>query len=181
MYPEVTDNFVSPEAVISHFHIKEGDVVADFGAGSGAFLKGLSVRVGSGKVYACEIQKGLVEKMGDYARSQNLGNVYPLWCDLEELQGIPVQSNALDVGILVNTLFLLEDKITATKEFFRTIRAGGRIIVIDWSDSYGGLGPAVHQVCDAQTAKSLFEANGFVFERSFPAGAHHYGLAFRKV
>ena len=39
--------FVVPEVVSTHFHIKEGDIVADFGAGSGFFLKILSKAVGS--------------------------------------------------------------------------------------------------------------------------------------
>ena len=57
--------FVDPNTVVSHFHIREGDVIADFGAGSGFYIEILARKVGtSGKVYACEIQKELVEKIG---------------------------------------------------------------------------------------------------------------------
>jgi len=81
--------FVIPEVVATHFHLREGDQVADLGAGSGFFLKVLSETVGlSGKVYACDIQKGLVEKNGELARVQGLMNVIPLWCDLEEIGGV---------------------------------------------------------------------------------------------
>ncbi|MEK7462710.1 MAG: methyltransferase domain-containing protein [Patescibacteria group bacterium] len=181
MDPKTTTNFVIPEVVSSHFHLKDGDVMADFGAGSGYFLRALSLRVGSGKVYACEIQKNLVEKVSDQVRAQGLSNVYPLWCDLEERGGVPIKDNALDVGLLVNTLFQLEDKTAVCAEIYRLLRPGGRLIVIDWTDSHGGLGPAPEHVCDENSAKHLFESASFVLEQAFPAGAHHYGLAFRKI
>ena len=123
--------FVVPEVVSTHFHIKEGDVVADFGAGSGFFLKILSKSVGSeGRVYACEIQKYLVEKIGEFIRLNNLANVHPLWCDLEEINGIKLNDNSLDAGLLVNTLFQFEQKELAIKEIRRTLRPGGVLHVI---------------------------------------------------
>lgn len=174
--------FVVPEVVASHFHINEGDAVADFGAGSGYFLKSLSTRAGgAGRVYACEIQKSLVEKIVDLARAQHLHNIHPLWCDLEEINGIKIQSNTLDTGILVNTLFQIQDKETAIKEIGRTLRSGGKLFIIDWTESYGGLGPRPSDVISVSEAKALLESNQFIFEREFPAGEHHYGLAFRKI
>jgi precorrin-6B methylase 2 len=68
MNTETETGFVVPEIVVSHFHIKDGDTVADFGAGSGYFLSALSKRTENGRVYACEIQKGLVEKISEQAR-----------------------------------------------------------------------------------------------------------------
>ncbi len=181
MDPATASNFVIPEVVTSHFHLKDGDIIADFGAGSGFFLRALSLRVGNGKVYACEIQKLLVEKISEQVRSQHLSNIYPLWCDLEEAGGVPIKEGTLDVGILANTLFQLEDKQAASNEMYRLIRPGGRLMVIDWTDSYDGLGPAASHVYDQAAAKDLFESSGFVLEQTYPAGAHHYGLAFRKV
>lgn len=174
--------FVIPEVVASHFHIREGDTVADFGAGSGFFAEVLSRLVGqTGKVVACEIQKELVEKIGTLARSKGLHNIDVVWCDLEAQGKLKVPQESLDVAILVNTLFQLEEKQTAIQEMAGALRSGGKFFVIDWSESFGGLGPQVGQVVTADTAKALFEANGFVFERDFDAGDHHYGLAFRKV
>ena len=72
MNPEGESGFVTPEIVVSHFHIREGDVVADFGAGSGYYTPELSRRVGNGRVYACEIQKALVEKVGALALGSHL-------------------------------------------------------------------------------------------------------------
>lgn len=174
--------FVIPEVVATHFHLKEGDAVADLGAGSGFFLKTLSSMVGpSGRVFACEIQKNLVEKLGDVIRLSGLSNVTPLWCDLEEPQGIKLRDSALDAAILVNTLFQLEDKPAALTEIRRTMREGGVVHVIDWTESFGGLGPAAGSVVDQETAIDLFESARFIYEREYPAGDHHYGVAFRAI
>lgn len=174
--------FVEPEVVSTHFFLKEGDRVADLGAGSGFFLRVLSQAVGStGKVYACEIQKGLVEKLGEVARVQGLSNVSTLWCDLEEPHGIKIADGQLDAAILVNTLFLLENKAAALTEFRRILRPGGVLHVIDWTESFGGLGPQPNQVVVKDAAIALCEANQFMLEKEFPAGDHHYGFSVRKI
>lgn len=173
--------FVVPETVATHFHLREGDVVADFGAGSGHFISVLSRLVGhEGRVYACEIQRNLVEAMGELARAQHLSNVDVLWCDVESTAGTKLQDAVLDAGILVNTLFQLEDKNAALREIFRTLRSGGKLFVIDWTESFAGMGPHTDQVVDEVAAKALVETHGFVYERAFDAGDHHYGLTFRK-
>ncbi len=182
MNTPIGGHFVVPDLVITHFHLREGDLVADYGAGSGFFLRALSKTVGSdGRVIACEIQKPLVEKIGEQARLWGLHNVHTLWCDLEELNGIKIGTGELDAAILVNTLFLIEDKETAIKEMGRTVRSGGKFFIIDWTESFGGMGPSYNHVVNSADVTNLMESNGFIFEREYPAGDHHYGLAFRKV
>lgn len=173
--------FVVPEVVVTHFHLRPGDVVADFGAGKGYFAAVLSKAVGlEGRVYACEIQKNLVEAIADTARTQGLSNVESIWCDIEALKGTKIDDGILDVAIIVNTFFQMEDKETAVKEVIRTLRSGGKLFVIDWSESFNGLGPQPNQVISEAETKALCETQGLVFERTYDAGDHHYGLAFRK-
>lgn len=177
-----TKRFVDPNTVVSHFHVREGDVVADYGAGSGFYVEILARKVGQeGRVYACEIQRELVEKIGSLARQKGLFAVDPLWCDLEEVNGVKITSDTVDIGIMINTLFQLGDKKIALSEVARTLRSGGKFFIVDWSDSFGGLGPQQSEVITAAQAQALAEEQGFVYERAFDAGDHHYGLAFRKI
>ncbi len=172
--------FVVPEKAVTHFHLREGDAVGDFGAGSGFFEKALSRAVGrTGKVYAFEIQKSLVERIADMARRDHLDNVDVLWCDIELKEGCKLQGGILDAVLLSNALFQLYDKAAALSEVRRMLRVGGKLFVIDWADSFGGMGPQAGSVVSEANAKALMEQQGFHFERSFPAGEHHYGLAFR--
>ncbi len=179
--PLFSGRFVVPSVVATHFQLRPGDKVADFGAGSGYFLETLSKLVGDeGSVYACEIQKQLVEKIGDLVRLKNLSNVDPLWSDVEEIEGTKIPTGILDAGILVNSLFQFEQKEIALQEIFRTLRNGGKLFVIDWANSFSGMGPQADQVVDKDEAMALCETAGLVLEREFDAGDHHYGLAFRK-
>ncbi|MCF7815577.1 MAG: methyltransferase domain-containing protein [Candidatus Pacebacteria bacterium] len=182
MYPATFGKFIEPTTLCSHFHLREGDSVVDFGAGSGHFIKPLADLVGkSGSVYLCEIQKTLVDALGIKAQELQLSNVHPIWCDLEAVGGTKINDGSLDAGILVNTLFQLEEKNIALSEMARVLRKGGKLFIIDWTDSFGGLGPHQGSVVSESDAKTLAESCGFSFERSFPAGDHHYGIGLRKL
>lgn len=156
--------------------------MGDFGSGAGNFAAVLSRVVGpEGKVYAVEIQKNLVETLVERARKERLTNVEILWGDLEEINATKISTGQLDAAIMVNCLFQIEDKATALQEVSRTLRSGGKLFIVDWSESWGGMGPQVGSVVSEADAKGLAETEGFVFERSFEAGGHHYGLALRKA
>ncbi len=174
--------FIVPDIVATHFHVRFGDRVADLGAGSGHFTRALSRLVGpQGKVFAVEIQKQLAESLAQMARTERLSNVEPIWGDLESLGGTKISDGTLDAVLLSNTLSMLEDKATAFKECARILRKGGKLLVIDWTNSFKGMGPAAHMVVSESLAKDLPLPAGFVFERTFPAGEHHYGLSFRRT
>ena len=174
--------FVVPEVVASHFHLKSGDVVADYGAGSGFFLPILSQAVGdTGRVYACEIQKGLVDRLADLIRIKKLDNTQPVWCDLETPGGIKLPDGVLDVAFVINTLFQFESRDVAMKEIIRTIRRGGQLVIIDWTESFSGMGPHPDHIVTQDTAVALCESLGCTSVREFPAGDHHYGIVMRVV
>lgn len=172
--------FVEPKQAVSQFHIRDGDSIGDFGAGSGFFTKELSAAAGDGKVYALEIQKPLITKIAEQARVDHLNNVEVVWCDLEAEKGTKLSDGALDVAVMVNVLFQLEDKNAALREVARVLRSGGKFFVIDWTESFGGMGPAEDAVVSRESAEALVLEHGFSLDRDFPTGDHHYGLAFRK-
>lgn len=178
--PTIT-RFVHPDIVSTHFHFRNGDRVADLGSGAGHFLPALARAVGQeGKVYACEIRKNLVEKIGQEIQSARLGNVEVLWGDFEEPKGTKLKEGILDGVVMINTLFQLEDKAAALTEINRVLRKGGKFFIVDWTESFSGLGPHPDHVYTQAMAQKLCEEHGFRVERTFPAGDHHYGLALRK-
>jgi ubiquinone/menaquinone biosynthesis C-methylase UbiE len=173
-------SFISPEVAATHFHLRVGDRVADFGAGSGHFVRALSRGVGlDGKVFAIEIQKQLARAIADTATKEKLSNVESIWGDLEALGGTKLPDKTLDLVLISNTLSMLEDKQTPLKEAHRVLRKGGKLCIIDWSDGMGEIKVNHSLRMSESEIKGLVEGLGFVFEKDFPGGAHHYGLTFR--
>jgi ubiquinone/menaquinone biosynthesis C-methylase UbiE len=175
-------HFLKPDSTVAHFHLCEGDRVADFGAGSGHFSFEMAKAVGnSGRVFAVEIQKNLAEAIQLEARKKRQNNIDVIWGDLESGKGVRLANGSLNAGLLSNTLFQAQNKEQVLREISRAIEVGGKLFLIEWADSFGGVGPQSSDIIPEMQARALAEGVGFVLERSFPAGAHHYGLAFRRA
>lgn len=156
--------------------------VADFGSGSGAYVLAIAeALVGSGRVYAIDIQKDLLRRTKNEAEKRGYKNVEILWADLEVPGGSKIADNALELVLISNLLFQIEDKRAAMAEAKRIVRPNGRVAVIDWYESFGGLGPHKDDVVKKEDVLTLARAVELTFVKEFPAGAHHYGLLFRKA
>lgn len=175
-------DFANPDDNIAQFGLKDGQVVADFGAGTGHYSFAAARAVGStGKVYAVEVQKELLERLKKAAREEGLGNIEVIWGDIEEEQGVKLRDHIVDAVLLSNVLFQVENKEGVVAEVSRLLKPKGRICIIDWDGSYGNIGPSEDMVFSAQDARSLFENRGYVYEGEFKAGMHHYGFSMSKV
>jgi ubiquinone/menaquinone biosynthesis C-methylase UbiE len=174
--------FVIPQNAVSHFHLLKGDRVADIGAGSGHFSFALARAVApDGRVFAIEIQKNLAERIAKEARAKHLSNVEVMWADLEHPKGVRIQDGTLDAVVMANVLFQMGNRKQVLAEVSRILRPGGKLFVIDWADGFGGMGPHPDLVVTEDEAKKTVVKAGFDFVRTFPAGSHHYGLAFKKL
>jgi ubiquinone/menaquinone biosynthesis C-methylase UbiE len=174
--------FSDPDKNIEQFDLGEGNYVADFGAGSGFYSFAAAEAVGhSGKVYAIDVQKDLLEKLKHEARNiRHLNNVEIVWADLDHLGGTRLRDSSLDAVIVANVFFQLEKKENACLEIKRVLKPGGRVLFVDWASSFGGMGPQSKDVFYEEKAKQLFEKYGFKVDRTISAGAQHYGIIFRK-
>lgn len=173
--------FANPEENIAALGIYEGMVIADLGAGTGAYTLPLAERVGeSGRVYAVEVQKDFLTNIKNDAASRGLKNVELLWGDIERLGGTKIKDDICDAVVISNVLFLAEDKSGLLREARRILKMGGKLLLIDWSDSFNNLGPTPAMVVTKEEAKALCEAEGFLIKGEVPVGEHHYGLVMLK-
>ncbi len=174
--------FNDPADNIKELYLKEGEIVAELGSGSGWYTREASRRVGhTGKVYALDVQKELVETLKNRTRDEGLGNIECIWADIEIRGGTKLADNLVDVAIVANVLFQIEDKVSFAREVARIMKPKGRLMIIDWTGISEGAGPKGDHVVSEISARKLFEETGFVFDRSFNPGSHHYGLIMKKI
>lgn len=171
--------FISPKKNIAEFGIREGMSVADFGVGSGAYTRALSDKVGNkGKVYAIDIQKALLEKLESDLKEIGISNVNYIWGDVEKVAGTKIADQSLDAVVISNILFQIENKDSLINEARRILKKDGRLLLIDWSESYNNMGPARERVVAKSQALELFTKQGFKIEKEISVGEHHYGIIF---
>jgi ubiquinone/menaquinone biosynthesis C-methylase UbiE len=117
------------DEVIAKLALKPGDVVADLGAGSGVFSLPLAQAVGAtGKVYAVDVDQGLVDHIGRKAKAQNVTNVYPV---LGKFGDPALPATDVDVAFLHDVLHHIEDRPGYLKQAARYLKPAGRIAFVE--------------------------------------------------
>jgi ubiquinone/menaquinone biosynthesis C-methylase UbiE len=180
--PIQTAGFAHPKRNIEALGIEPGMVIADFGSGSGAYVLAIAeMLAGSGKVYAIDVQKDLLRRTLNEAKKRGYENVHIIWGDLEKENGTKLTDQSADIVLISNLLFQVDNKEQVLREARRILRPRGNLVIIDWQESFGGLGPIKKHVVDRNTAIGYAEHIGFKYAEEFSAGAHHYGIIFRAV
>ncbi len=169
--------FLNPEQCVAQCGLREGMRVADFGAGSGLYSKAAAARVGhTGHVYAIEVQKELVEKIESDIKTWGISNISVIWGDIEKMGGTKIADHSQDIVIIANVLFQASDRLGLIDEAKRVLKTGGRAVVIDWTESFGNMGPIATQIVNKKNAQDMFEKRGFSFLEAISTGEHHYGI-----
>ncbi len=171
--------FSNPEQNVGQLGLREGMKVADFGAGTGMYSKAAGKRVGEeGKVYAVEVQKDLVKKMENEIKTWGAVNIECIWGDIEKKNGTKIADQSMDAVIVSNVFFQVADKLGLIDEVKRILKEKGKVLFIDWSDSFNGMGPALEHIIKKEKSIELFGSRGFKFLEDVIVSDHHYGIIF---
>ncbi|MEN9613747.1 MAG: hypothetical protein RLZZ347_54 [Candidatus Parcubacteria bacterium] len=175
--------FSDPQAIIDQLELAPESIVADFGSGSGFYslAAGRVLSAGGGKVYAIDVQKELLERLKGLASNQGIHNIEVIWGDIEAQKGSKLKDGLVDWVIIANLLFQVPEKLAVLNEAKRVLKPRGRVLVVDWSESFGGTGPAQADVVTESAVKTLGVTAGLTFEKKISAGEHHFGVIFRKI
>ncbi|MES3005295.1 MAG: class I SAM-dependent methyltransferase [Patescibacteria group bacterium] len=174
--------FSDPTKIVEQCGIQAGQEIAEFGSGSGLYsMQASRALMSSGRVYAIDVQKDLLAKLKNESVKNGLYNIEVIWGNIEKLGGTKLRDRSIDFVFLCNTLFQTEDREGTVKEAKRVLKPGGKVVLVDWAESFGGIGPAVGHVFSKLDAEELFQKQGFHNEKEIQAGSHHYGFIFKKM
>jgi ubiquinone/menaquinone biosynthesis C-methylase UbiE len=177
----VKSSFLSPKDTIATAKIAEGEKIADFGAGSGFFTRAAAHATGKGGVvWAVDVHRDLLPRIKNVGLAEGLENIEVVHGDCEKHGGSHLPEGSFDLVIAANIFFCAEHKEGLVEEMYRVLRLGGRALVVDWEDSFGGLGPHPDHVVSKEKILKLFEAHHFAYMDAVPAGKYHWGFLVRK-
>lgn len=174
--------FSDPHHIVQQLSIQPGSTVADLGSGTGSFAFSAAGRVGpTGNVYACEVQKDMITRIMNEARDRGIKHVHAVHANIEIPLGTKLRDASIDWVIVANTLFQIEHKDNFATEVARILKPGGSVIIIDWSESFGNIGPHPKDVMAESETTTLFQSVGLQKSpQVIDSGAHHYAVVFKK-
>ena len=168
-----------PERALDLIGITAGMVVADVGAGSGYMTVRLAQRVGStGKVFANDLQPGLLGIIQRKAQDQKLSNI-------ETVQGSEndarLPAGVIDLALLVDVYHEFWYPQAMLRSVRRSLKADGRMILIEYRKEDPSIPIAPTHKMSVSDARTEVEAEGFTFDRLIPGLPRQHIIVFRKT
>ncbi len=162
---------------------RKGSVVADIGAGSGFMSEIFARLVGpEGKVYAVDINAGLMEHLARDAKEKGIANLETVVCG-ERSVNLPAES--VDLMFICDTYHHFEYPKSTMQSIYEAIRPGGEIVLVDFY-RIEGTTPAwlmEHVRAGEEVFTQEIVDGGFeLINQHYPANLpQNYVLRFRKV
>ena len=129
-----------PDQIMDALAIADGSVVADIGAGAGWFTMHLARRVGpNGLVYAQDVQRQMLEAIRRRVAREGLRNVETR-LGADSAPNLPTGS--LDAVLVVDVYPEVEDRVSFLRNLAASLKAGGRLGIVNYKPGRGGPGPA---------------------------------------
>jgi len=171
-------SFLNPDEILDQLSLKSDMIAAEFGCGSGGFAIPLAKRLEEGLVYAIDIQAEPLSALKSRQSLENITNIRIVRSNLEKERGSTLNEEFLDLVLIPNLLFQVDDKDAIIQEAGRILKKGAKLLIIDWLPQ-ASQGPERGRISPDEVEK-IAEKFGFELEKEFEAGKYHYALVFEK-
>lgn len=147
------------DEVIARLKPAPGQVIADLGAGTGLFALPFAAAVApGGRVYAVEVEQGLVEYVAQKGRAQGLTNLQAVEGKFDD-PNLP--SRDVDLAFIHDVLHHIENRETYLRNLKAYLKPDGRIAVIDFIPERGGHKGQPELQVSREQADALMAQAGF--------------------
>jgi arsenite methyltransferase len=170
------DSYQKPHEVLMALDIKEGEVIADIGAGSGYFSFRFSHHVGDqGRVYAVDISPEMILYLNRRSRELNAKNVVTLLADSDD----PLLSDAsVNRFFICDTWHHIENQTKYLALMKKMLKPDGQVVMIDFQKRELPVGPPLSMKIAREDLLGQMEANGFRLVREHTFLPYQYFLVF---
>ena len=148
-----------PDRAIDVLKLPKGATVADIGAGSGYMTEKLSKKVGAtGKVYATDIQQGMLDLLSKRLAKRKITNVTPILGGQDDPR-LPVE--AIDLVLMVDVYHELAQQQLMLRHIRASLKPGGRLALVEYRKEDPNVPIKPEHKMSVAEAKLEVEAEGF--------------------
>jgi ubiquinone/menaquinone biosynthesis C-methylase UbiE len=120
----------NPDLALRLLRIRKGATVADIGAGSGYITIRMAKIVGPmGKVYASDIQQGMLELLQQNVSKAKLDNVIPVLGTIDDPK---LPADSLDLAIMVDVYHEFSEPQKMLQRIREALKADGRLVLLEY-------------------------------------------------
>lgn len=153
------DSYQKPDEVVVALDLKEGENIADIGAGSGYFSFRFSKAVAEqGRVFAVDISPDMIRHMNRRNRDLGTTNVVTLLADEND----PLLPNrSINKVFICNTWHHIGDQGNYLELIKQALKPGGQVIMVDYKKIELPVGPPVAMKISGSDLVAQMERAGF--------------------
>ena len=167
-----------PDKALDILQIARGAVVADVGAGSGYVTARLAERVGpGGRVYANDIQPGMLALLRRRISRERLTNVIPVQGDIDDPK---LPAGALDLEILVDVYHEFSRPQQMLRHLREALKPGGRLVLLEYRKEDPAVPIRLEHKMTVAEAKLEVEAEGYTLSKIDESLPRQHILIFTK-
>lgn len=152
----------------------EGIAIADLGCGTGYLSLPLAKRIaGNGTVYAVDINSDMLSILKE--RAEGLENIELV---KSEENSIPIPNSTIDISFMLAVFHELEDPVKFLMEIRRISKPVHSIVVVEWNDVQGEMGPPLHERIPAKDIINFFKDRSYALKKRFAPSRYTDGFVF---
>ena len=163
--------------LLKNLGIKSGMLIADIGAGSGYHSALLSKMVGSGKVFAVDVEPEMITYLNKRIKQEKLSRIVPV---LSTEQKVSLPENTIDMMLLVDVYHEFSYPYEMALSMRAALKRGGKLVLVEFrsEDSTVPI-KTIHKMSEAQAIKEL-KAAGFAFDKNIDNLPWQHCMVFTK-
>jgi FkbM family methyltransferase len=163
--------------LLKNLAVKPGMVVADIGAGSGYHSALLSKMVGTGKVFAVDVEPEMIAYLNARIKQEKLSRIVPV---LSTEQKVSLSENTIDMMLLVDVYHEFSFPYEMALSMRAALKPGGKLVLVEFRAEDATVPiKTIHKMSEAQAIKE-FKAAGFTFDKNIDNLPWQHCMVFTK-
>ena len=163
--------------LLKNLAVKPGMVVADIGAGSGYHSSLLSKMVGTGKVFAVDVEPEMIAYLNARIKQEKLSRIVPI---LSTEQKVSLPENTIDMMLLVDVYHEFSFPYEMALSMRAALKPGGKLVLVELRAEDATVPiKTIHKMSETQAIKE-FKAAGFAFDKNIDNLPWQHCMVFTK-